>query len=165
MHDGKRVADADNEEGYWEWEEIKSLKKNPRVIEQAAGKAIKIISALLPSLPPKHRYKIVFMRRPVAQVVESQWKMLERSGQQPKSEKAHLIATQERHVEQLLATLRQSPRVELLEVDFPGLIAEPAAWLPRLNAFLGGTLQGDPADLAAVVRPDLHHHRDEAVAS
>jgi hypothetical protein len=34
-----------------------------------------------------------------------------------------------------------------------------------LNAFLGGTLQGDPAALAAVVRPDLHHHRDEAVAS
>jgi hypothetical protein len=105
MHDGKRVADSDNEEGYWEWEEIKSLKKNPRVIEQAAGKAIKIISALLPSLPPKHRYKIIFMRRPVAQVVESQWKMLERSGKQPKSEKAHLIATQERHVEQLLATV------------------------------------------------------------
>jgi predicted AlkP superfamily phosphohydrolase/phosphomutase/tetratricopeptide (TPR) repeat protein len=165
MHDGKRVADADNEEGYWEWEEIKSLKKNPRVIEQAAGKAIKIISALLPSLPPKHRYKIVFMRRPVAQVVESQWKMLERSGQQPKSEKAHLIATQERHVEQLLATLRQSPRVELLEVDFPGLIAEPAAWLPRLQEFLGAAVNADPAALAAVVRPDLHHHRDEAVAS
>jgi hypothetical protein len=120
---------------------------------------------LLPSLPPKHRYKIVFMRRPVAQVVESQWKMLERSGQQPKSEKAHLIATQEQHVEQLLATLRQSPRVELLEVDFPGLIAEPAAWLPRLNAFLGGTLQGDLADLAAVVRPDLHHHRADALQS
>jgi len=165
MHDGKRAADADNEEGYWEWEEIKALKKNPRVIEQAAGKVIKIVSALLPSLPPKHRYKIVFMRRPVAQVVESQWKMLERKGQQPKSEKAHLIATQEQHLNQLLATLRQSPRVELLEVDFPGLVADPASWLPRLNAFLGGMPQGDPADLAAVVRPDLHHHRDEALAS
>lgn len=163
MHDGKRAADEDNEEGYWEWEEIKSLKKNPRVIEQAAGKVIKIVSALLPSLPPKHRYKIVFMRRPVAQVVESQWKMLERKGQQPKSEKAHLIATQQQHLEQLLATLRRSPRVELLEVDFPGLVADPVSWLPRLNAFLGGMPQGGPADLAAVVRPDLHHHRDEAV--
>ena len=50
MHDGKRAADEDNPEGHWEWEEIKSLKKNPRVIEQAAGKVIKIISALLPHL-------------------------------------------------------------------------------------------------------------------
>jgi tetratricopeptide (TPR) repeat protein len=163
MHDGKRAADEDNEEGYWEWEEIKSLKKNPRVIEQAAGKVIKIISALLPHLPPKHRYKILFMNRPVAQVVESQWKMLEHHGQQPKSEKAHLIATQETHVAQLLATLRQSPRIELLEVDFPELVADPLAWLPRLRAFLGASLTGDLETLAAVVKPDLLHHRGQII--
>jgi hypothetical protein len=161
MHDGKRTADEDNEEGYWEWEEIKSLKKNPRVIEQAAGKVIKIISALLPQLPPKHRYKIIFMNRPVAQVVASQWKMLEHHGQQPKSEKAHLIATQETHVAQLLATLRQSPRIELLEVDFPELVADPLAWLPRLREFLGDSLTGDLETLAAVVKPDLLHHRGQ----
>jgi predicted AlkP superfamily phosphohydrolase/phosphomutase/tetratricopeptide (TPR) repeat protein len=165
MHDGKRTADEDNEEGYWEWEEIKSLKKNPRVIEQAAGKVIKIISALLPHLPPKHRYKILFMNRPVAQVVASQWKMLEHHGQQPKSEQAHLIATQETHVAQLLATLRQSPRIELLEVDFPDLVANPLAWLPRLRTFLGGALTGDPETLAAVVKPDLLHHRRQTLES
>jgi predicted AlkP superfamily phosphohydrolase/phosphomutase/tetratricopeptide (TPR) repeat protein len=159
MHDGKRTADEDNEEGYWEWEEIKSLKKNPRVIEQAAGKVIKIISALLPHLPPKHRYKILFMKRPVAQVVESQWKMLEHHGQQPKSEKAHLIATQETHVAQLLGTLRQSPRIDLLEVDFPALVADPLAWLPRLQEFLGDTLAGDLETLAAVVKPTLFRNR------
>ncbi len=159
MHDGKRGADEDNLEGYWEWEEIKALKKNPRVIERAEGKAIKIISALLPSLPPKHRYKIIFMERPVGQVVASQWKMLERGGRQPRSEKAHLIATQETHVRQLLATLRQSPRIELLEVDYPALVADPFGQLPRIQAFLGGRLKGTPEDLAAVVRPELHRHR------
>jgi predicted AlkP superfamily phosphohydrolase/phosphomutase/tetratricopeptide (TPR) repeat protein len=127
MHDGKRTADDDNQEGYWEWEEIKSLAKNPRIIEQAEGKVIKIISALLPHLPPKHRFKILFMRRPVAQVVDSQWRMLANQGMKPKSEKAHLIATQETHVAQLLATLRQSPRIQLMEVDFPALVADPLA--------------------------------------
>ena len=159
-HDGKRAADEDNPEGYWEWEEIKAIKKNPRIIEQAEGKAIKIISALLPSLPPKHRYKILFMKRPVEQVVESQWKMLKRSGQQPKSEKAHLISTQEKHLEQLLATLRQSPRIELLEVDFPALVADPALQIPRIQRFLGDSFNGDLASLAAVIRPQLFRNRN-----
>ena len=159
MHDGKRSADADNREGYWEWEEIKSLAKNPRVIEKAGGKVIKIISALLPHLPPKHRYKILFMRRPVEQVVDSQWKMLENQGMFPKSEKAHLIATQETHVSQLLATLRQSPRIELLEVDFPALVADPLAVLPKIREFLGDALAGELETLAAVVKPELLHHR------
>ncbi len=35
------------------------------VIERAYGKVVKVISALLPSLPLKHRYKIIFMTRPV----------------------------------------------------------------------------------------------------
>ena len=71
MHDGKRAADEDNTEGYWEWEESNSLRKNPRIIEQAEGKAIKIISALLPQLPPGHRYRIIFMKRPVAETQSS----------------------------------------------------------------------------------------------
>jgi tetratricopeptide (TPR) repeat protein len=159
MHDGKRPADDDNLEGYWEWEEIKSLKKNPRLIEQAEGKVIKIISALLPSLPPKHRYKVIFMKRPVEQVVESQWKMLERSGQQPKSEKAHLIETQRNHVESVLETLRRSKRVELLEVDFPSLVEDPAGQIPRIQVFLGKSLGGDLEVLAAMVKPKLYRNR------
>lgn len=159
MHDGKREADDDNLEGYWEWEEIRSLRKNPRVIEQAEGKVIKIISALLPSLPPKHRYKIIFMRRPVGEVVASQWKMLENRGARPKSEKTHLIATQENHVAQMLATLRASGCVELLEVDFPALVATPALEITRVLDFLGDVLQADLETLAAVVRPELHRNR------
>jgi hypothetical protein len=134
------------------------------VIEQAAGKVIKIISALLPHLPPKHRYKIIFMKRPVEQVVDSQWKMLEHHGQQPKSEKAHLIATQETHVAQVLATLRQSPRVDLLEVDFPALVADPLAQLPQIREFLGGALSAELEVMAAAVRPELFHHRESARA-
>ena len=162
MHDGKRTADDDNQEGYWEWEEIKSLAKNPRIIEQAEGKVIKIISALLPHLPPKHRFKILFMRRPVAQVVDSQWRMLANQGMKPKSEKAHLIATQETHVAQLLATLRQSPRIQLMEVDFPALVADPLAWIPKLREFLGESFSGTDEALAAVVKPELFRQRGDA---
>ena len=73
MTDGKRGADLDNPEEYWEWEGIKKLPTNPHVIDHAQGKVVKVISALLPSLPAKHRYKIIYMTRPVEQVVASQW--------------------------------------------------------------------------------------------
>ena len=125
MTDGKREADEDNLEGYWEWEEIKSLKKNPRLIEQADGKVIKVISALLPQLPPHHKYRIIFMKRPVEEVVDSQWTMLSRRGQKPRSEKDHLIQTQQTHLEQTLAQLRQRQDVELLEIDYPELVVNP----------------------------------------
>jgi len=55
LTDAKRAADEDNPEGYWEWEAIKKLPEDPWLIEAAEGKAVKVISALLPNLPGKHR--------------------------------------------------------------------------------------------------------------
>ena len=158
MHDGKREADEDNLEGYWEWEEVKSLKKNPRLIEQADGKVIKVVSALLPQLPPRHQYRIIFMKRPVEEVVDSQWKMIERKGQNPVSEKQHLIQTQQTHVEQTLAQLRQRKDVELLEIDYPQMVANPNSQLEALKTFLGDTAP-NPEKLTTPIRKDLHRNR------
>jgi len=158
MHDGKREADEDNTEGYWEWEEIKSLRKNPRLIEKAEGKAIKIISALLPRLPPGHRYRVIFMKRPVAEVVDSQWAMLARNGHKPRSEKEHLIRTQQTHLDQTLAALRQRKDTTLLEIDYPALVANPAGQIPALQKFLGKTLP-DPEQLPTPIRPQLHRQK------
>ncbi|MEX1115566.1 MAG: alkaline phosphatase family protein, partial [Akkermansiaceae bacterium] len=136
MTDGAREADEDNPAGYWEWDKIRTLQKNPRILRQAKGKAVKVISALLPHLPPRHRYKIIFMRRPETEVVRSQWKMLERRGKDPKSEAAHLAETQANHVRQILARLASSARVDVLQVDYPSLVAAPAPWIEKLTSFL-----------------------------
>ncbi len=160
MHDGQRAADEDNPEGYWEWEAIKSLKKNPRLIEQAQGKVIKVISALLAQLPPRHRYRILFMVRPVAAVVDSQWAMLARHGQKPRSERAHLIQTQQTHLDQTLAHLRQRRDVDLLEIDYPALVADPDGQLPAIGAFLGETAP-HLAAMRAAIRPDLHRQQGQ----
>ncbi len=101
MTDGERLADEGNPEGYWEWEEIKKLLKNPRLIEQSVGKAVKVIYTLLPFLPRPHRYKIIYMVGPTSQVVDSQWAMLDRQGQKPRSERQYLIETQEHHSRQI----------------------------------------------------------------
>jgi predicted Zn-dependent protease len=161
MTDAKRLADEDNPEGYYEWEEIKKLAKNPRLIEPATGKAVKVISALLPNLPGKHRYKIIYMLRPVAQVVDSQWAMLARQGKLPKSEKPHLIEAQESHSQQIREVLKKSDRVELLEISFPDLIANPQPILSELAAFLGEKFLLSPK-VEACIKPELHRNRGPA---
>lgn len=158
MTDGKRGVDLDNPEGYWEWEEIKSLAKNPRILERAHGKVIKIISSLVPSLPVKNHYKIIYMTRPVEQVVESQWVMLERTGQKPKSERNHLIEVQRKHSEQILDVLKRSDRVEVLEISFPELVANPEAGIQTIAAFLPDVFESRPA-VRAAIKPHLHRNR------
>lgn len=159
MSDGQRQADLDNPEGYREWEDIKKLAKQPLIIEQAYGKAVKVISALLQHLPPKHRYKIVFMRRPLEEVVASQWKMLEHRGVDARAERAHLEQTQARHAEETLARLRHSGRAEVIEVDYPALVADPALGVERVAAFLGHERLPQAATMAGCVRKDLYRNR------
>ena len=159
MCDGKREADVDNPEGYWEWEKIRDLPKRPLLIEQAHGKATKVISALIPALPPKHRYKIIFMIRPVQEVVASQWKMLEHKGTAPKTERAHFEAAQQKHAPEVLAVLRQHARVSLLEVDYPALVREPQTWAARIAEFLGEDRLPQRAAMSGVVKPQLHRQR------
>ena len=80
--DDLRPADTDNPNGYWEYEPVKRLQQDNSWIPQAEGKAVKVVSALLQYLPPQHTYKIIFMQRPMQEVLASQTVMLERRGEQ-----------------------------------------------------------------------------------
>lgn len=161
MTDQQREADDDNPKGYYEWEEIRQLPRNPRLIEKAEGKVVKVISALLPHLPPKHRYQIIFMRRPVDQVVSSQHTMITNRGKSVKTDPEHLMKNQERHVQQVLERLGQSSQVELLEVDYPDLVQNPQNWIERLREFLGSAQLTETDEMAAVVDPKLYRNRGE----
>src|ERR1700685_2410523 len=72
LSDGERTADADNPRGYVEWERIKRLPQEPNCIDQAESKAVKVVSQLLFALPAGHNYQILFMERPLSEVVGSQ---------------------------------------------------------------------------------------------
>src|SRR5258708_14584151 len=78
--DGERKADTDNPRGYLEWERIKQLPKDPSLIAEAEGKVVKVISQLILSLPSEHEYRVVFMQRPLPEVLKSQDEMLRRRG-------------------------------------------------------------------------------------
>ncbi len=158
MSDGLRGADEDNPAGYWEWEDIKMLPQQPLVIERAYGKVVKVISALLPSLPLKHRYKIIFMTRPVDEVVASQWVMLEHLGTAPVSERGHLESTLARHAHDILVGMSKHPGVKLLEVNYPDLIADSDSCVVRIAEFLGTALPA-PDAMRGAIRPELYRNK------
>ena len=63
LTDNIRTADEDNPKGYFELEKVKELDRDNSWLEDARGKVVKIISALLKRLPGQHHYKIIFMRK------------------------------------------------------------------------------------------------------
>ena len=77
LGDDLRRADEDNPRGYLEYEKVKSLERDSTWLPEAEGKAIKIISFLLPKLPSSFEYRVIFVRRNLTEVLRSQEKMLE----------------------------------------------------------------------------------------
>ncbi len=72
LTDWERKPDADNPRGYCEWEPVKLLPKQPERIDEAEGKAVKVITQLLMSLPEGRDYRVIFMERPLPEVLASQ---------------------------------------------------------------------------------------------
>ncbi len=101
------------------------------------------------------------MSRPVAEVVRSQAKMIDRRGSTGANETAEgIAATLHAHREESLATMRRDPRIfEVLEIDYPTLVADPALWAAKVAEFIGPDLLPHPERMAGVVRGDLHRNR------
>jgi hypothetical protein len=71
LTDGLREADPDNPRGYFEYEPVKHFRQSSGWLEQARGKAVKIVSPLLPYLPPI-ACRVVLMDRNLDEVLASQ---------------------------------------------------------------------------------------------
>jgi hypothetical protein len=156
--DALRAADADNPQGYYEIERVKQLEHDKAWVADARGKVVKVISALLAHLPPEHRYRVVFMRRDLGEVLASQKQMLVRRGEPtdavPDDKMAGYFTN---HVKKVEAWLAAQPNVETLYVSYNEMLADPAPACARVAAFLGGDL--DAERMAAVVSGELYRQR------
>ena len=162
--DGERTADEDNPEGYFEWEAIKRIKQEPDLLDEPdlEKKAIKVISALLPALPRVHNYRVIYMKRPVAQIVASQAKMIAHRGKKMETETQEMTSALQTHSETTLEFLRnQSKTFQVLEVDYPTLVANPEDAISHIAEFLGPDVLPHPEKLAGAVRSELHRNRGE----
>ena len=158
--DGERTPDVDNPEGYYEYERVKDLEKDPDKswVREARGKALKVISLLLRSLPDENAYRIVYMRRHLDEILQSQDKMLDRLGNAAPG--GDMEAMKEAYRNDIVAArlhARKKPNMELIEVHYFHAIEDPDGTARRVNQFLGGGL--DEAAMAAAVDKSLYRNR------
>jgi len=162
MTDNVRAADIDNPRGYYEWEAIKQIAKKPELLDDAEveGRAIKCISMLLPALPTKHQYKVIFMMRPIAEVLASQQAMTSRLGTKGAA-LAHdqLERGLRAHREEMRRWGKTTPDVEWLDVSYPALMRDPAPIVAQLMEFLGAERLPNEKEMAAVIDPTLHRRK------
>jgi hypothetical protein len=162
MTDGERAADIDNPEGYLEWEAIKQVGRQPELFDddELQGRSIKVISMLLPRLPPQHRYKVVFMTRPLSEIAGSQKRMIDRLGTQGMDQPLEQVAEQlADHSRQILAWIGRQENFECCMVHYPSLVANPDKVIARVVKFLGPERLPNHDRMAEVVRPDLYRQR------
>lgn len=156
--DHQREPDIDNPLGYYELEKVKKIAADASWLPDARGKVFKMVSALLPHLPPEFEYDVIVMKRDIGEMLASQAKMLDRlgtgSGQTDDRTLAVLFERQMREVDQWLVA---QPNVRSLEVRYNDVLADAAGHARRIAEFLAGGL--DLEAMARVVTPELHRNR------
>jgi hypothetical protein len=163
LTDNVRSADEDNPKGYYEFEPVKQIEHDKSWLPTARGKVVKMISALLRHLPLEYRYRVIFMRREMAEVLASQRQMLMRRGEVAKEDDERMAALFERHLAEVEAWLGQQTNVRVLFVSYNNILVDPRGQIRAVNEFLGGGLDADA--MAAVVDRALHRQRRGANAS
>lgn len=159
LTDELRAPDDDNPKGYYELERAKKLKEGDRDwLPEAQGKVVKVISALLMDLPPGYVYQVIFMRRPMPEILASQRKMMINREQNPDEVTDEQLARlYEKHLNTVVDWLKEQPHFSVFYVDYTQMVREPARVLPLINAFLGNTLE--VAKMQAVIDPGLYRQR------
>ena len=158
--DELRQADEDNPVGYYELEEVKSLLKNEDKawLGGGRGKAIKIVSALLPGLPNNYFYQVIFMQRNLDEVVLSQNKMLRRRGEPvDESGDEQMRGMLEKHLVRTKLWIDGQANVAVVEVPYSEVIAHPRSQAKRVRNFLRINL--DVKKMASAVDPGLYRNR------
>ena len=156
--DAARGADEDNLRGYYELEVVKRTKLDSSWVQDAVGKAVKVIYLLLKDLPADYEYRLVFMRRNVDEVVRSQQAMLARREEKgAKIPASQMAATFQRELDRCDQWLARQPGFQVLDVEHHAVIDDPLGQARRICDFLGQSL--DINAMAAAVDPALYRQR------
>ncbi|MBC8433805.1 MAG: sulfotransferase domain-containing protein [Desulfobacterales bacterium] len=138
--DGKRKADQDNPKGYFEYEKVKELAKDDSWLKDISGKVVKIVSPLLYNLPLTYKYKIIFVKRHMEEILASQNKMLESSGRQSHIEDSVMGEKFEVHLKKVCKWIEKQKNIICLYVSYNEIMQNPLPSLSKMNEFLGGIL-------------------------
>jgi len=159
LTDGERQADPDNPRGYYEWETAKLLPQQPARIVEAEGKVVKVISQLLFALPGGREYQIIFMQRPITEVVASQAEMIRRRGTTGAAlAPAALIAGLGAHLNHVNAWLKDKSNIAVHRVEHHDVLSEPLRTSESIQEFLKCPL--DVGAMSQQVDASLYRQRN-----
>jgi hypothetical protein len=158
LTDGRRPADQHNPYGYFEDERTRRLAQDSSWLEEARGKAVKIIYRLLPNLSPTFEYRVLFMERSLEEVFDSQQDML-LSTQNPAAaqDRDRMIRALAADLESVRQWLAHQPDIRQVTVPYAELILNPSPWANCISQFLDGGLS--ELAMTAAVDPALYRHR------
>jgi hypothetical protein len=163
VSDGERKADHDNPRGYLEWERIKQLPTDPGCIAEAEGKVVKAISKLLLALPAGHEYRIIFMLRPLPEVLASQDQMLKRRGTYKEGlDPAMITAAFEKHLREVYAWLDSKTYFKTLRLPYHEVLSKPKDVAQQLADFLETKL--DVEAMIQQVDASLYRNRSKTTS-
>jgi hypothetical protein len=98
---------------------------------------VKVISRLLLSLPADHEYRIIFMQRPMAEVLASQDEMMRRRGTYKQGTNPAVIsAAFEKHLREVDAWFLGKPYVRVLRIPYHDVLQAVEKVTDRLADFL-----------------------------
>ena len=162
LTDSVRQPDTDNPKGYYEYEPVKNLPQDASWIKSVDNKGIKVISHLLPYLPADNLYKLLFLLRPIEEILESQKKMLERGGELFDELSQKRLAFKFRdHLYKIRLWIARQPNMNCLFIKYFDVINAPLHCARQISSFL--EVECDPHSMASVVDPALYRNRIQQI--
>ena len=161
--DENRKADEDNPKGYFEFTPTKDLSQDASWLLSRNGEVVKVISHLLRYLPPENHYKIIFMLRPIVEVLASQRKMLERDGKAVDASQQEILGEKYKdHLYRVRLWLAKRPNIDCLFLHYKNVVEEPLGAAESIREFLGRDM--DAENMAQAVSPSLYRNRADGKA-
>ncbi|TPV94433.1 MAG: sulfotransferase [Myxococcales bacterium FL481] len=152
--DEVRGPDPHNPGGYFELEAVKRLARGEvDWLTGAPGRAVKVVAPLLRYLPVDYNYRVVFMRRRLADTLASQRVMLDRLGHDPAPDGPDPHEAVVAQLDDVTDWLTDQPQFEVRYFSYERVLADPLAAVESLIRFLGRPLDRQRA--TAVVDPAL----------
>lgn len=155
--DGRRQADSDNPNGYYEFEPVKQTKDNPDWLQQCSGKAVKMVYSLLYDLPVDRRYDVVFMRRDLDEILDSQQRMLQNMQLDSSIDDDRMARLFRGEIIRFRKWIAESNHINCLEIRYNDIAAGSDDPIHHINAHLGGSL--NTSAMASIVDPSLYRNR------
>ncbi len=158
MTDNIRKANEDNPHGYFEFEKVKKIKDDSSWLDAAWGRVFKMVSMLLYDLPSDKKYKVIFMKRDIREIMASQRIMLERHGRDKGGvDDGEMGKLFEKHLNQIENWLEKQSNINILYVSYNDIIKKLRENAETVNQFLGGGL--DVERMLAAIDKSLYRNK------